>query len=282
MTQSIFKYMPARAEFFDNFLLRASNKFALNDPFEVRPTHAFLADFCINNNYQRFGNEKSEIILFLEQQDEDSIWADLGISLYYENGIISLTEKKDSILMWSHYADAHKGIVVEFNALDPFFNNELEYKLLPVRYGESRLNTCGKYIDEPYFHKSTEWQYEKEHRLLLDLYKADVNLIAIKDRGYFEDKKYITINDAFPFQSSDSLLEIKTDFQASIIKDPKFMAMFRVPICAVKSVTFGVATESEIKSNILKTLKKEELKHIKSYQAYIDPNYYSLSFKSIS
>ncbi len=39
MLNKMFKYTPLRLEFFDNLLIRASQKYALNDPFELRPSY---------------------------------------------------------------------------------------------------------------------------------------------------------------------------------------------------------------------------------------------------
>src|SRR6266849_2373668 len=37
-------------------------------------------------------------------------------------GILSLTETPDNLLMWSHYADQHRGIVLEFDEHHPILN----------------------------------------------------------------------------------------------------------------------------------------------------------------
>ncbi|KNE87154.1 hypothetical protein PSTG_19467, partial [Puccinia striiformis f. sp. tritici PST-78] len=37
-------------------------------------------------------------------------------------GIFCLSEKPDSELMWSHYADSHQGFVIEFETECSFFN----------------------------------------------------------------------------------------------------------------------------------------------------------------
>lgn len=49
-------------------------------------------------------------------------------------GILSLTSKNDNLLMWVHYANSHKGFVVEFNIENVFFNQT-------VRAGEILRHT---------------------------------------------------------------------------------------------------------------------------------------------
>lgn len=86
-----------------------------------------------------------------------------------------------SILMWSHYADHHKGILLEFKI------PKIDSKLfpIPVFYGDeyqtinapwqilANIDRNQEFIlditRETIFRKSTEWSYEKEFRLIGDL-----------------------------------------------------------------------------------------------------------------
>lgn len=62
MIKILYKFLPARSDFFDNFLIRATNKLSLNDPFEVKPSSEFLADVCMKIGHRRFGETRDEII----------------------------------------------------------------------------------------------------------------------------------------------------------------------------------------------------------------------------
>lgn len=60
-----------------------------------------------------------------------------------EIGIVSLTEKRDNLLMWAHYSSNHTGFVIEFDENHPFFDqrkNEKEIRghLKKVRYSIDR------------------------------------------------------------------------------------------------------------------------------------------------
>ncbi|MEI8657260.1 DUF2971 domain-containing protein [Vibrio sp. Hal054] len=292
MIHSIFKYMPARVEFFDNLLLRASHKTALNDPFEVRPSLGFLADLCISYKYSKFGETRNEIIEYLRRTKIDNLWVEIETALpFYEyHGIMSFTEENDNLLMWSHYADQHKGIIIEFDHNNPFFTKPKSgYGLQPVLYRKTRVDKLGKSsLIEPYFHKSKEWAYEQEHRLLVCLDDADVNLIP---EGYFsgcpdcrdkDESKYIKWKDCEVFNAGSSLLKVKSDVDYSIfVNEPSFMAMFKVPSEAIKSVCFGTMIDKATKDQILEKLKRDELKHIKKYQASIDLFDYSIQMTEI-
>jgi hypothetical protein len=276
--------MPSRLEFFDNFLLRASHKRSLNDPFEVRPSYDFWADLCLSMNYTRFGETKEEIIGYLQRQKDGSVWSELGMSIYTELGIISFTEEKDNLLMWSHYADQHRGIVVEFDCIHPFFNSNLGHeentsvgKLHRVIYRKSRLDKVNSHLMEPYFHKSNEWAYEKEHRLLLNLYSADINLIPLTQYKHYESQKYFDNTDVEQF--TDSLLRVNNYIGASIVNEASFMPMFEVPRQVIKSITFGVNICGKFKQEVISKLNCETLQHISLYQAKIDQYDYRLLFE---
>lgn len=98
------------------------------------------------------------------------------------HGIISLSESPDNLLMWSHYADEHRGIVVEFEVdeYDPFdlFETNTPPKYSDAKFGRVSYRKSRKYpydINEEsinsirdyyYLSKSDEWIYEKEHRFI--------------------------------------------------------------------------------------------------------------------
>lgn len=289
MIHSVFKYMPARVEFFENFLLRGSHKTALNDPFEVRPSLGFLADACISMHCYNFGRTRNEIIKYFSGKNKDFSWLEIEqvLPLYEYHGIISFTEEHDNLLMWSHYSDQHRGIVIEFDCSHPFFTKPKSgYRMQPVIYRKTRLDKfVGNSLMEPYFHKSKEWAYEQEHRLLVCLDDANVNLIP---RDYFpicnciEEHKYIKRSDCEAFDSRGNLFKIKSGVDYSIVtSEPQFMAMFKVPYEAIKSVCFGALIVQGTKNNILEKLECNKLKHVKKYQAKIDLNDYSLQWIEI-
>lgn len=91
--------------------------------------------------------------------------------------ISCFSEIVDSMLMWSHYADSHKGICIEYNygSLEP---GDLRRKLLyPVIYSEELFDATTLLTDQKInapliallaaIHKSPHWSYEKEWRLII-------------------------------------------------------------------------------------------------------------------
>lgn len=115
----------------------------------------------------------------------------------------SFSEDKDNLLMWSHYADNHKGMCIEYdlvNILNQVYENKVDsgilYHLFPVVYLENRVDdkeavsnlkyaakSIGEYkydlnnnnchadtewhedIKSMFLIKSKNWEYEKEWRV---------------------------------------------------------------------------------------------------------------------
>lgn len=100
----------------------------------------------------------------------------IGKEIIKRVGVLSLSKDALNILMWSHYANYHKGIVLEFRI--PFHGKKSEEKRIhellvpfPVRYSnerpiykmdEDQENILNKIL----LTKSEVWDYEQEERVL--------------------------------------------------------------------------------------------------------------------
>lgn len=95
---------------------------------------------------------------------------DLVLARLSENGIACFSELSDSLLMWSHYADHHRGICFEFNQID----TDPPFIALPVRYSELRpvadvtrmVDAENSFVHAAIFTKAMCWAYEREFRML--------------------------------------------------------------------------------------------------------------------
>lgn len=98
-------------------------------------------------------------------------------SLKDTTGVTCLSESEDSLLMWAHYANNHRGICVEYNLLE--INSVLGFTAIPVIYSGER--TCFNFFNIQSIEKDTlqlfirsltskspEWRYEKEWRIIRD------------------------------------------------------------------------------------------------------------------
>ncbi len=74
--------------------------------------------------------------------------------------ITCFSENRDSLLMWSYYADSHRGVCLEF---DLHKDENLSKHCYKVQY--SRLFDIGD-KSRTYFTKSEQWQHEQEWRIV--------------------------------------------------------------------------------------------------------------------
>lgn len=91
-------------------------------------------------------------------------------------GVFCMSESKRDILMWSHYADHHKGFCVELLRSPESPLGDLE-KTRPVTYSceyptPDPTADNKMFYDELFFTKAKGWAHEKEWRMLND--KGDI------------------------------------------------------------------------------------------------------------
>ncbi|EIV8503604.1 DUF2971 domain-containing protein [Vibrio parahaemolyticus] len=190
----LYKFMPFRKQFFKDQLLRLTPPNDLNDPFDAKPSLEAIrrkAAFMVDQHGEGAGL-LTDVGLLDHVDIVDYLKSELS-----KYGIISLTEDPYNLLMWSHYADEHKGVVVGYDELDTMIlvSGDCLSKYepatsmpLPVRYTRQRPDDK---IDDEYIYeiaeksffqqialvKSDDWIYEKEHRILLPLSQADVAIL---------------------------------------------------------------------------------------------------------
>ena len=83
-------------------------------------------------------------------------------------------ENHDSILMWSHYAEQHEGMLIEFDSNHLPFHNDPE-SLVKVRYSKDKPVYIYKFGMEGFeeqfqifsIQKHIGWQYEQEWRMII-------------------------------------------------------------------------------------------------------------------
>lgn len=98
--------------------------------------------------------------------------------------ISCFSKRNDSILMWSHYADSHRGVCIEFDETRSFFNDVkysnakckldlfaatsriLAYDFIGEKLGYGDAEFASNML-APFYTKSSDWSYEEEVRCVL-------------------------------------------------------------------------------------------------------------------
>ena len=97
-------------------------------------------------------------------------------------GVSCLSESDNSLLMWAHYANNHRGMCVEYDLLG--INSALKFTAVPVIYSQERAcfnffklesmqNDAMSLFVQSLTSKSLEWSYEKEWRIIRDQESCD-------------------------------------------------------------------------------------------------------------
>ena len=110
----------------------------------------------------------SDIINMLSEKEEvNSLVQHEFDNLRDEFAIFCLSERNDNILMWSHYADRHSGICLEYEC------DKINNLILPVIYSNNIIDLSEDILNDNYsaifkgaLIKANDWIYEKEWRIL--------------------------------------------------------------------------------------------------------------------
>ena len=107
----------------------------------------------------------------------EQIQSRLQIEINKRFGILCLTTNPDNKLMWAHYADGHRGMVLEFDTTYPrFVVTEKEHRVLypgtPATYNPT-VGSQGWWKI-----KSKEWEYEQEYRIATLLEKCEKKVLT--------------------------------------------------------------------------------------------------------
>jgi hypothetical protein len=278
---TLYKYMPFRKEFFDNFYLRCTPRSALNDPFEMLPSESY----CRSEMEGRGITDK-------EQAQSTTN----GYKSYIAaHGVVSFSQASEpsNPLMWAHYASDHAGISVELDKSiidqawhppktgnpygDLFAEND--YITREVTYSNQRLksnpwipNLALEDFKSIYFHKDERWNYENEYRFLTRLDKTN-RVLCDKDfygqhfkHKSFDDVKEIqsTSNGEHNAMMSFTLGNVQDPTCLYALSNPNVLCMMKVPKEAIKSITCGVNIADEDMAYVMAIGQKFDIKVYKS------------------
>lgn len=156
----LFRYLDAQGAVatIEQKALRISRLHDLNDPFEWRMGVANLI----------------EGVAHLAEAATESVLRHQSSSI----GVICFSAVPDESVLWSHYADRHRGMVFEIEV------TEDPEKIIKIEYTDERPhflagsigdeNHMRPEIDRMIRRKSTGWAYEQEYRLYESLEDSDV------------------------------------------------------------------------------------------------------------
>lgn len=253
MPEIIYKYRDWSREYHRRMLTHREVYLAapkeLNDPFDCRVTLDFGlldTDDKIKEYVKVLGERSREKLALKNQKPEDFAedifdriknhrseeqenWDNATFASQDERyGVLSLTARWDSILMWGHYAASHSGFCVGFH------ENKMSNSGIFGRGGLVKYSADFPSIDpkEDYtperafretFTKAEDWQYEQEYRLFKFLRAASESRTVIIDPSFFAE---LILGLNFPKQSLEDIKAIASALKIPVYQIVKIRGKF--------------------------------------------------------
>ncbi|MEE1952233.1 DUF2971 domain-containing protein [Aeromonas sp. 43P] len=287
-------------------VIRLSSPAILNDPFEklfnseVENNLIARAGACYKGYFPMHTLDEKQKELFIKYQVKQSV---------NNFGIVSLSETHSNLLMWSHYADEHKGICLGFHEnflsrLSHKIHDEYgisTYKPIKVNYNNKRpryfieqnnieneikINTLQQLTT-----KGDDWIYEKEHRCIVPLRWADeIKLLNIEKLSNLErqvleaskDDLDVVDGNRFIFKRSHTAEQSRYAC-LGFTKNADAVLLKRLSPKSIKSIHMGCKMSLKDKISIAKVLSNpaNKLHHIELYEYVESTERYELVEKKI-
>jgi hypothetical protein len=233
----VYKYVVAeRIDVLENGCIRFTQPAALNDPFESFPSFVEYRESLV----AALQNDPLYHAMAIKLFADAGFIADYVINLSISEvpaeisknfALLSLSAVKNHLLMWSHYADSHRGFVIGFDSESSFFRpgdgkgvdglKAVEYSderwVIPARglegMGRDALMAANT---KWFFRKSPVWSYEQEFRILAHPSRADRTIKGLDGHDVHLFK--------FP---ADSIKEVIIGYRASEEISGRIMGIVR-------------------------------------------------------
>ncbi|MGH1463319.1 MAG: DUF2971 domain-containing protein [Neptuniibacter sp.] len=232
----LYKYVPYEAgmKILENNSIGFSQPEHFNDPFEVEAAYPSSDEV----------NPVNTLLNRIQTEAKKSIWKK-------NTGILSLTRQPLNALMWAHYGDEHKGIVIGIDSSIEQFTCE-ESNLVPIQYGSviyTDLKPNYPFLSQPkepmevggtfdfskgqlerlqrmFLYKPGCWSYEEEVRVVKCLKGVELGK-PIKSGSF-------------------NILEV----------NDRPLYLLDLPENAIREVYFGVRSEAMLPQNALELVEK--------------------------
>ncbi|MDF1813150.1 MAG: DUF2971 domain-containing protein [Verrucomicrobiales bacterium] len=197
---------------------------------------------------------------------------------------LCLSEIDDNILMWSHYANDHQGVVLKLrqNLSAGGWANSGGLGTIPrpMNYSTQRYSIDYRYLFEPestpefvesfsnlVHSKSTDWAYEKEWRMMYSITDPRFSGEGVKTVSFApEDLEEIVIGNRFRFLQTQRLKDFVQKVYPVLLKFPKLL-VYRM---LLDSTAFGLKKVGPLEPDelFLQITKEHVYAHLPSF---IDP-----------
>ncbi|MGU5740146.1 DUF2971 domain-containing protein [Aeromonas caviae] len=215
-----------------------------NDPFDCQPVSKIIRDVKKSDIYRRLTPDYQlppAKRLLVANRVANIIESTISSGIVQQEvlkklGIASLSKTWNNILMWSHYAEFHKGFVVGFkysNSETIDFTDPYNMYPLPIDYTEERYveryndKTSRSDAEKALLRKGKSWAYEEEERVLdvfrgpgIHKYNRELRLHCVIAGAKIESENLVLLKNAVKIASKELGRSIK--FKQAVLSKEKF------------------------------------------------------------
>jgi hypothetical protein len=228
-----------------------------NDPFDL-PSYP----------HEDPDNELEGTFSELRTMGKNHIWAQ-------NTGILSLTRTPTNPLMWAHYADRHRGVVVGIDATLAGLTSELS-NLIPAQYGS--VVYVSRRSDQPFLSRpSTGLAVGSTHHFPHDHYEKLQRILLHKSIcwSYEEEVRVVKcIKGILPTGGSTPSGEFSV-----VDADGRPLYLFSMPSEAVLEFYFGFRSDHEM-ADIMYDQYAKRFPHLQFYECTLDDSNLAVGFQS--
>lgn len=261
----LYKYFsPGRINVLENLKIRFTQPCQLNDPFESAPlvkTNAYEVweEEMLRDSDQLVPENEEDRILIEALKEElregarqrttpHAVGRELADRINRSQGVLSLSRTNDSLLMWAHYGDSHRGFVLGLDDTHPWFYEQNGFGQITkphnVIYTSRRPTIIGDsqdFYERLLCYKSLEWAYEQEVRIFRTFGSTPERF----DRNNLDD-----------------------------------IHLFDIPKECIKEIFLGANACNGLADKVFDCAFRNQL-DVKIYVAYVDEERYALNFRPI-
>jgi hypothetical protein len=268
----LYKYLPPiRVDVLERNLVRYTPPGAFNDPFETSPhisglmaTHALAqtaSEVLSQARNEIWAQLPDATKSGLKRDDFDRLVgvadvtnAAAGLLPTFRTqmtarvneriGILSLSSRRDSLLMWAHYSAAHAGFVIGLDATHRTFSRP------PFRVGEaSRL-------------RKVSYSTERPSRTLTELSPSELLFTKSQEWAYEEEWR---------------ALELLNDAAETKAGTPWSIHLFELPAACIREVILGCRVTTDTDARIQSVLAQDRYRGVRLFRADVDDRHFGLS-----
>jgi hypothetical protein len=274
-------------------------------PNEVKTLISFdkfksIAEYGLKRDKREI-EEAVELVINMMSNKNGQLTADVRnqfLCVHSIIGVLSLSEKRDNLLMWAHYAQNHEGFVIEFDESHDFFHQKPDpndippLKLLYSAFGSDKLsNEQWDFIEKrarelpPLSQNQQKAESSQSEDMEEESMGRPLKVIYAATRPHRRAVKDITAADILLTKSKDweyeqewRMLQFLHKADKKIPNEAGDIHLFLFPPLSIRGVIFGCRMSASIKEEISNLLTADKCySHVKIYKAVLDDKGFRLN-----